>query len=1171
MAEESNGTPWYMNLAGSAAKGGGLALGLWAVDKLWGGKSEVEEGQEELMQQQQEFAKFILEQMKTRAGRENQYMTPMLDTLRQRTESQVNAPRNVVWSKGVFEPTLREPDQVNIPDFPTGGDLDGEGTSPFDAWLNSVIDQVSGDGEEILIDPGESPFDGINIEPDPNDMLDYNTPEVVDPVVPPVPDIDLPNDMLDYNTPELDPPEIDPSLIIPQLRPDYEPPNIDLPNDMLDYNTPEVPEIDPSLIIPQLNPDVDVPEIDPSLIIPQLNPDVDVPEIDPSLIIPQLNPDVDVPDPSLIIPQLNPDVDVPDPSLIIPQLNPDVDVPDPSLIIPQLNPDVDVPDPSLIIPQLNPDVDVPDPSLIIPQLNPDVDVPDPSLIIPQLNPDVDVPDPSLIIPQLNPDIDVPDPSLIIPQLNPDVDLDIPLETPDLTPPFRFPDKVPGVDVETPDLIPPFRFPDKVPGVELTPPFRFPDEVPDLGIDIPKIDPSLIIPQLNPDIDVPDPSLIIPQLNPDVDVPDPSLIIPQLNPDVEVPDVELSSPNIDFIQGLGTPEIEVPVPDIDPGFQLESPFDITDFKGPGLGYVDPGFKLENPFDITDFKGPGLGYVDPGFQLENVDISGFIPTPDLSEISLPSKPNIPDVNRPDFTYLDNLSFGSGFGMDFDAPGGLPNWMTDINMDITDISTDALKDALQKVAEGAKHVLGYAKDELLAELSDRIGSGAGPQYVTPEELPASELVPGDWIGETEVIRAGDEVFESMEQEIRGDEFTEEVMSEWENSFEDFNFKTPPGGVNIDILGSILSNWGPTKSLMNKLMGGQSTQRMEPVTPDTKLGTSNVTYGEMLTGWLWDGVHTRTEELRNQGLSSEEIKQTVQDDIEQGYFRPPDIETVLLRFKDNGYKWQHSDQVNWTEGKFNFVGDRGLQMTDDYDTVAAQGFRTTEEEAKLEKDIWDRRNNRERLAPTVTRRGEPDPIEEPEEAPHGHPSTTRHRGDASPHEHGTEIEDASGVGEILFPADPEPSTSDLTEDQTDYDKYFSWVSSPEGKSEFKDFRQQIFQLYGREPTKIENERWTASRMEELQAPANPPTADQIYESWNLALGEPGFNPAADANNDGIINSLDLEFASVSTEAPGIAGKVVQSVQNPIQNFNIPMMPPGIQLTSAQAAAMAQYGPLNF
>tara|TARA_Y100000593_G_scaffold70336_1_gene129097 strand:- start:554 stop:2260 length:1707 start_codon:yes stop_codon:yes gene_type:complete len=46
-----------------------------------------------------------------------------------------------------------------------------------------------------------------------------------------------------------------------------------------------------------------------------------------------------------------------------------------------------------------------------------------------------------------------------------------------------------------------------------------------------------------------------------------------------------------------------------------------------------------------------------------------------------------------------------------------------------------------------------------------------------------------------------------------------------------------------------------------------------------------------------------------------------------------------------------------------------------------------------------------------EPDPIRTG--AQHGHPPTTRHRGDASEHEHGSEIEDASGVGEIFFPGD--------------------------------------------------------------------------------------------------------------------------------------------------------------
>ncbi len=121
MSDENNtDRSWLGDIGSGLLKGGGAALAMWAADKLWGGKSEVEEGQEELMAQQQEFAKFILEQMRIRAGRENQYMTPMLDTLKQRADTQVNAPRNVVWSKGVFEPTLREPDPVDIPDFKAG-------------------------------------------------------------------------------------------------------------------------------------------------------------------------------------------------------------------------------------------------------------------------------------------------------------------------------------------------------------------------------------------------------------------------------------------------------------------------------------------------------------------------------------------------------------------------------------------------------------------------------------------------------------------------------------------------------------------------------------------------------------------------------------------------------------------------------------------------------------------------------------------------------------------------------------------------------------------------------------------------------------------------------------------------------------------------------------------
>ena len=94
----------------------------------------------------------------------------------------------------------------------------------------------------------------------------------------------------------------------------------------------------------------------------------------------------------------------------------------------------------------------------------------------------------------------------------------------------------------------------------------------------------------------------------------------------------------------------------------------------------------------------------------------------------------------------------------------------------------------------------------------------------------------------------------------------------------------------------------------------------------------------------------------------------------------------------------------------------------------------------------------------------------------------------------------------------------------------------------------------------------------AAPPTADQIYESWNLALGEPGFNPAADANNDGIINSLDLEFVVQPEQENNVAGKAVASWDSPPDFGSSEIqLPPGIQLTPAQAAAMAQYGPLNF
>ena len=86
-------------------------------------------------------------------------------------------------------------------------------------------------------------------------------------------------------------------------------------------------------------------------------------------------------------------------------------------------------------------------------------------------------------------------------------------------------------------------------------------------------------------------------------------------------------------------------------------------------------------------------------------------------------------------------------------------------------------------------------------------------------------------------------------------------------------------------------------------------------------------------------------------------------------------------------------------------------------------------------------------------------------------------------------------------------------------------------------------------------AKTRDLQDPANPPTADQIYASWNLSSGDQGFDPAADANNDGVVNSLDLEFASGPTEEaggggggggmPGIAGKVVMASPDPAPNFD--------------------------
>ncbi len=629
---------------------------------------------------------------------------------------------------------------------------------------------------------------------------------------------------------------------------------------------------------------------------------------------------------------------------------------------------------------------------------------------------------------------------------------------------------------------------------------------DMGVDfrasLHPLSHNVDLPELNTDVSLPevDPSALIPQLNPDFNVTTPEKI--DLRIPTEIPYPERPGFRPDF--------------EADPRFKLENPINVDEFRGPGIGFrgdvgwvgapgwPEPEFKLENPINVDDFR-PSLNLPKPERVRPDISWPEALPpipetpsiTPSIGDLDFraslnPISPEIPsglDLERPDFTFFDDLSFGPGFdNFGLDIPRDIPDWMKTIpkiDPKLPDISTTGLTEAIKKIVEeGAKTVYGYTKDELARELRSRIPDDeAADRHVTAEELPGAEMVP--WIGGTELVESGIDIpgREGFD-EFTGDDFFEGMTDEWNSTFEELNIKNIPHGVNIDFLGSILSNWGPTKKLTNWLMGGTSRgDDVIPLTLDTELrnyvidpGGKNarsvkfdegITVRDMLAGWLHDRVYIKNEGMRRQGIPPSMRREILEKDLERGYFNPPDLDTVVKIYADNGKQWMHSDYAKSREDP---------------------PPRTEEEEKELRRLMWERRTNpRDRKPPPTT----------PRRVSGGH-------------DYAAARQDASQQDNQRL-------------DSTEADKfkeYSDWASSPEGKSEFRSFHQQIFNLHGRHPTKEENEAWTASRMEALE---NPPqiTANQIYESWNLALGEPGFNPAADANNDGIINSLDLQFAS--------------------------------------------------
>ena len=136
---------------------------------------------------QKQWIQQLIAQQKERGARESAMMNSMAPYLQERANQAANAPRNVFWSKGVFEPTLREPTKVDIPDFQWEGALEPTVTpssDPRDQWKDRV--NPPGPGEMPDWEPGAPDVDlsGPDVDgpgwdyPDPDVDVDgnWNTP-----------------------------------------------------------------------------------------------------------------------------------------------------------------------------------------------------------------------------------------------------------------------------------------------------------------------------------------------------------------------------------------------------------------------------------------------------------------------------------------------------------------------------------------------------------------------------------------------------------------------------------------------------------------------------------------------------------------------------------------------------------------------------------------------------------------------------------------------------------------------------------------------------------------------------------------------------------------------------------------------------------------------------------
>ena len=139
-----------------------IAAGATLFSLLSSGKDEGEEAQSELTDVQKELAKLMLEQYKSRFANEEAYMPEALKTTFDYTKNTLNRPRNVVWGKGIFEPTLqpRKTYDIKTPDW--------NAFEPSDPSTELVPPGVvEPPAVKVEDPPGDGPVDPVGIEPDP--------------------------------------------------------------------------------------------------------------------------------------------------------------------------------------------------------------------------------------------------------------------------------------------------------------------------------------------------------------------------------------------------------------------------------------------------------------------------------------------------------------------------------------------------------------------------------------------------------------------------------------------------------------------------------------------------------------------------------------------------------------------------------------------------------------------------------------------------------------------------------------------------------------------------------------------------------------------------------------------------------------------------------------------